>query len=214
MNRIAKCIVILALIIIVSPAQAYSLTTNTVKEIITPTMDYYGIRAYFTGNKPMYNELAINSVIGNLAAQKVNTSIWDTTNLVIFPCSCLQRKDLDDPVAGYTQDTENGKYTILICGQDRGMLITLLHEMGHIVNYKNPGILEQYAKIRSYPYSLDPEVQKKLEWRDKVKEWFAEDFKTIYGDHKPENRSWCTTAPGPEVKTFFEKLVQAKDDSN
>lgn len=178
-----------------------------IEDQITECMDQLNIRDFFLGSGTMADENTVHNVIGHLSAQGVDPQIWDNTSVTIFPCSCMQIFDRDDPLDGYASLENDGTTSIVMSGQSASFNNQLIHELGHAIADVYPDILSQYAEMRNYPYLLDKETQNQLEWEDKLCEWFAEDWKTIhaYPDlPKHRNRS-SAPAPGPEVKEFFKK---------
>ena len=86
--------------------------------------------------------------------------------------------------------------------------------MGHIILFHNKNdVLQDYATIRRYPYSLDKETQGNLESVDKIHEWFAEDFKFIFAYQDIGNSEYLanTTEPSLEVINFIKQLVLLND---
>lgn len=187
------------------------LTVTTVSDNMTAFMDDFNIRDFFVGGGEMANDSTVNAVMSRLESQRVNPRLFDKTEIYIFPACCMQFKNMADPVLGITYPNEKDENEkIVIAGQYADFQNILVHELGHVVLNTHTEIMQEYAKIRKYPYALDIKTQEKLQWGNKIYEWFAEDFEFVYCSEDDQYRGYTANTSEPDTKiiNFIKLLVK------
>lgn len=103
---------------------------------------------------------------------------------------------------------------------------TIYHEIGHIYEYQNKGLLEKYAKdMKKYYPDIEIEAPEFEPWKKKISEDFAEEFRLIFtGGEKrtlyppfPNFYEWLLKNTQPEIvkrEEVFEKLGDTQDMIN
>lgn len=181
----------------------------TINRSITDYMEHFGIRNSLFGDGDMINSESVNTIISDLAKAGVNINNFSNTEIYLFPACCLQERSQDDPVAGFLFKGDEPVKKIVMAGQYKGFKNSLLHELGHVVWSNHPEIRNEYVKMRKYAFAIDQGTQDSLVWGDKLGEYFAEDFKYIYGDGV---RRLNIYAEKPDMATIeFLKAITQRD---
>lgn len=165
------------------------------------------MKAYLPGEGISDIDVVIQ-VINDLQIKGVNPCLFEGTEIFLFPGKYVQLDSFNRPVSGAAKDS-----SVLIGNQHPNLKNNLLHELGHILGYRNYDLRSYYAEIRKYPFSIEEENQTNLEANNpenNLNEWFAEDFKFLYRYTDIGNGEYRanTTEPGPEVKKFFDSFNQ------
>lgn len=109
-----------------------------------------------------------------------------------------------------------------------------IHELGHAVEQiyatrisKHGAFYDEYLPLREWPREIidvrtfkdsklvieqqeDWKSWDEANWVDDPQQWFAEDFRYLYGGPQAHQNSWSCSCPRPneKIKEFFESLIK------